>query len=344
MIIDNFRTEIISLEEMSNILLENKIHLYQHPHWLKVVKEGLNIKVEGMITFVGSQPDAVTPFFKIKKGIVLLMGSPLKGTFTPYLGPVWLRDLQPEEKLHILESQHKFLVDNGASYIEWGFADALELPVDFGKGKYWLAESPQTLILNIVADEDIMWKKMESRARNMVRKAIKLGVKVERLKGTPQEISEFYQMLQSTFAKSGVVPPHPKSFYQALANILIPEKKLLFLTAKFEEKTAAFGFFPFDHKEIHYLSGASLPDFNKVAPNNIIQWEVIKFAVEENILFYDLGGIGISGIDKFKSSFGGEVKSYKKLIWMSPFFKNFYPWLLKMRQFLRKLQYRFTDN
>lgn len=339
----NLHTMRLSFDEVCGALSSAgaRAHLYQHPHWLRVVKEGLGSNVEGLLTRDGENNVATTPYFKIKKGPLAISGSPLRGTFTPYLGPVWLREMTLDERCRILEQQHTALKKN-AAYVEWSFSSEEDVPGRFLQKERWVTEHPQTLVLHILPDEDAMWKKMESRARNMVRKAEKSGVTVEKLKGTPEDISGFYGMLESTFAKSGMHPPHPKRFYEAMTDILMPEGKLLFLAALAEGKKIAFGFFPFDGYEMHYLSGSSLPEYNKLAPNNLMQWEVIRFAVQKKISVYDLGGTGIGAIDKFKASFGGQPKSYLRLIWMPSFLKKSYEALLKTRPAARKLKYRLT--
>lgn len=296
--------------------------LFHDPLWWQVVKEGLDVSCIILKAENKSHVLAFTPFFLLKKGPFKFFGSPLRGTFTPYLGPVWVNGISPDDKLEILKKQQETLLRLGANYIELGTDYSLFSSLGFGEGKNWTEQSIGTFLLKIQPSIESMWKKMESRGRNMVRKAEKNNVTIKELNGEENEIDFFYDMLRLTFQKRGDIPHHPKRFYRSLIERMLPQKRILFLGAEKDGKIIAAGLFPFNNEEIHYLSGASLPEYNQYAPNNLIQWHVIQFAVKNGLKRYDLGGKGIESIDRFKVSMGGEVVSYEKRIWMKPFLKN----------------------
>ncbi len=151
----------------------------------------------------------------------------------------------------------------------------------------------------------------------MVRKAEKAGVVVRTCSGTDEEIAEYQRMLEGTFARSRKRPPHPFALYRALVRSLIPPGRLLFLAAEANGSTLAMSLFVHDEHEMFYTSGTSLPDVGRYAPNNLIQWHAIRFAVERALRRYDLGGTGIPGVDRFKQSFGGRPHVYAKIVWRS---------------------------
>ena len=80
---------------------------------------------------------------------------------------------------------------------------------------------------------------------------------------------------------------------------------VLCFSADIGDVNVANSIFLRDRRRMMYLSGTSNSDGLKSAASSLIQWEAIKTAVEEGIDVYDLGGIGIQSIDKFKKSFGG---------------------------------------
>ncbi len=311
----SFNTKCLTKVELKEHLKNPT--LFQHPSWLNAIEEGLGYRYFGLLTYCGGTPVVLGIFFECKKGgLFKLAGSPLPGSFTPYMEPVWLEDNQDNDvKAKTILNQHQFLKKKGFFYIEQRFrTDGLIEKLKQQDGLNYEISFPETFILKIEPDIDTMWKKMEGRSRNMVRKAEKLGVKLCRSKGSMDEIELFYEMLKHVFAKSGKLPPHPLRLYKSIAKYLIPEKRFLMLSAKIEGKVIAMGIFIYDSEEMHFLSGASLPEAYKTGANNLIQWYAIKFAVENGIKEYDLGGKGIPSIDKFKASFGGEVHRYGRVV------------------------------
>ena len=155
----------------------------------------------------------------------------------------------------------------------------------------------------------------------MTRKAEKSGVIIEELDYSLENVNKFYNLLVETFKRRGCKIHHPKSFFIELVRELSREKMILFLETKVKGETASMGIFVYNDFEIHFLSGASNPNFNCYAPNNLMHWFAIKKASEMKIQKYDMGGKGIASIDRFKASFGGETHSFTKKIWMSNLIK-----------------------
>lgn len=309
-----------ALQEATS-LLEGTDHgrrfLFQEPEWWAVLCDGFPVSFQSIVVEEGGRPIALFPLFIRKKFFFEFAGTPLRGTFTPYIGLIPLVPINTSERKRCLLAVSAFLQSSGAGYIEFAFSAADE-GGPWREGDGWLQEQPKTFVLEVGSDEDALWKNMEGRGRNMVRKAQKKGVTIRPLGGTAGDVELFYDMLKGTFAKSGVMPPHPKRFYESLVQKLMPANMLQFLAAEFEGKTVAMGLFPHNQREIHYLSGTSLPEANKVAANNLIQWEVIRFASSKGIATYDLGGVGIPSIDRFKASFGARKTYYNRYVWMKP--------------------------
>ncbi|OCC14657.1 hypothetical protein DBT_1972 [Dissulfuribacter thermophilus] len=316
MCVENFiETEVIDITNYYDYITYPDLFL--HSSWLKAIEEGLGFKSIGLLTKFEEIPVCLSIFLTAQKaGAFRLAGAPLPGCFTPHLEPVWLKEVDDTFKVKIIEMQNRFLIKDGFSYIERRFRDDL-LVKKIGNKKGYEIKFPETFILEIKDDLDTMWKTMEGRSRNMVRKAEKKGVKLVKGEGNVSEIEMFYEMLKIVFAKSNSLPPHPLSLYKSIVKNLMPENRVLILSSVLNDEVIAMGFFIYDDSEIHFLSGASLPEAYKTGANNFIQWNVIKFAVNHGLKLYDLGGKGIPSIDKFKASFGGKSHKYGKIVWRS---------------------------
>ena len=69
------------------------------------------------------------------------------------------------------------------------------------------------------------------------------------------------------------------------------------------------------NKRLHYWTGGFLrdPEYTKLYPNDILQWEIIKWGYEKKIKYYDMLGGDIAGIRRFKLGFGGNLLEYSKI-------------------------------
>jgi len=298
-------------------LVRRGTSVYHRAEWARAVEEGVGYRPVGVLS-EEQTPLALVIWFETRRGPLRLIGSPLPGAFTPYLQPVWVDVHAAARRGEVLRGQLRFLRAQGYASIEWVFPEAEPELVAVVRDTGAAVTEVPTILVDVEASAEAMWRKMEARGRNMVRKSEKAGVAVHRCAGTEEEIALFYRMLEGTFAKSGVRPPHPFRFYRALVRHLMPADRLLLLAARADARTLAMGLFVHDDEQIFFTSGTSLPGVAAYAPNNLIQWHAIQFAVERGLRRYDLGGTGRPSIDRFKTSFGGRPHAYLKAIWRSP--------------------------
>jgi len=312
---NSIRHRFATRKELAD-LASNASLLFQKPSWFRTIEEGLKYRCVGVISGA-PDPIMIVPYFSCRKGPFRMLGSPLSGSMTPYQEPLFLSKAAKNDYFDILISQYYFLRKEGFSWIEWRFSKLNPSAEKFAEKLGVKILKKGTFIIEMNPDIDVMWKKLNSKTRNMIRKAKRAGVEIRRCKGTNEELGIFYEMLKGTFAKSGLLPPHPLAFYEACVRNLMAENRLLFLSANIEGKSIAMGFFPHDENGIHFTSGTSLSNVSKYAPNNLIHWEVISFAVKNGLSFYDMGGAGMPSIDRFKKSMGGVFEFQPRIVWKS---------------------------
>jgi lipid II:glycine glycyltransferase (peptidoglycan interpeptide bridge formation enzyme) len=131
-------------------------------------------------------------------------------------------------------------------------------------------------------------------------------------------------MLVATFGRQGKRPSHPLTFFTQLINLL-PSNCLICLTANLNGKNIANAIFLIDGCRMLYLSGTATQEGMRCAANSLIQWEALKYAVKRGLTDYDMGGIGISSIDRFKASFGGYAINHHRWIYRSRIFRLLEP-------------------
>ena len=120
-------------------------------------------------------------------------------------------------------------------------------------------------------------------------------------------------MLCESFSKSKIKPTTSRDFIKNVVETLSPHGMLKLAFAVVDGKKASGGIFLLFNGTVYFWSGAALNEFNKFAPNNLLQWHIIRWASRNNYRMYDMAGKGIERIDRFKESFGPQVAAYSYL-------------------------------
>ena len=114
----------------------------------------------------------------------------------------------------------------------------------------------------------------------------------------------YYEMAVHVFAKSHRAPPLSRADYAALADIARRGGPVRVFLARHQDRVIAGGIFPFDAQAVYYLDGVSDPEGQEVRPNNLLHWEVIRWACAQGLRRYDMVGAGIESVARFKRGFG----------------------------------------
>lgn len=323
----------------------SKQSVFKELWWWEAVSRAANIDYDLLAIAHDGDDVAMMPLFKQSLPLVKRIGAPLRGTFTSNIGLRSLSTYTDDHTAYLQSIVQHAQTQLGANWMEFGYdAEEESVAIQVHGISAWKREEKSTFVIDLAQNEEAAWAAIESRARNMIRKAEKNGVQIYKLKGSDEDVEQFYGMLKITFAKSGSSPPHSKHFYTTLVRHLLDGGHMLFLAAELNGERVAFGMFPFNSYEIQYLSGTSSLIGNNSAANNLIQWEAIRFAVAEGIKRYDLGGGGIASIDKFKMSFGGRPEIYARYTWMKPWLRGALEAYLKARPVLQNIRARFAQS
>ena len=295
----------------SGVDLNNK-NLFYSDSWIQSIQSAFGSKLYGIYTY--DEEDnivAVFSFYILKKKLLTFYGAPIPGSFTPYQDPIFLSPSYKHQTNEIVVSQIKKILEQfNCSFFEFR-PSSYELVNFLSKKITGKVEFPSTYIIELL-DEELNWKLMKDKTRNMIKKAIKNNVKPIIADPSDENIDIFYDLLVQTFKRSGKKPIHSKKFIKTLITNLHNDNKLLFLSLKKDNHTHSMGIFAHDTSTIHFISGASDISSFKYGSNNLMQWEVIKYAISKKIKKYDMGGRGIKSIDKFKEGFGGKINYYGK--------------------------------
>jgi lipid II:glycine glycyltransferase (peptidoglycan interpeptide bridge formation enzyme) len=186
----------------------------------------------------------------------------------------------------------------------------------------------------------LIFGNMDSKNRNMVRKAQKAGIKV--VKKPLDNYQEFYEMYCETMRQ------HDAEDYYTFS-----EKYFEFMSGSLNDNAALFyamldgnpvggSVFLFNKKAIHYHLAGMYPEYRNLAVGNLLLYEAAVWAAENGIARLHLGG-GLNGNDSlfgFKKQFNknGRLPFY---VGRTIFIRPVYDYLLGVR---KQLDAEFDPN
>ena len=162
--------------------------------------------------------------------------------------------------------------------------------------------------------EDEIFKNLHSKTRYNVRLAGRKGVTVK--EGTKEDLKDFHRIMIETGKRDGFMI-RPLEYFEQMYDALAPEHMKV-LMAYYDGKPIS-GVIPIMYgNKTWYLYGASSNEHRNLMPNYLLQWEMIKIALNRGDDVYDLRGVsGVVdkdhpqyGLYRFKKGFGATFTEF----------------------------------
>jgi lipid II:glycine glycyltransferase (peptidoglycan interpeptide bridge formation enzyme) len=193
-------------------------------------------------------------------------------------------------------------------------------------------------ILDIGKNEEDLWEELHSKKRNLIRKALKEGVRVEK-EFDIDAIMEFRNLAFKTWQRKksqGIAFPEPahEDYYRLLKKKVIdPGLGKLYLAYEGDEIIAGAFFAGYNGSAYYMLSSSSDQGLKRAAPD-LILWTCITDYQKEGYRLFNLGGISegelndgsleASGLYHFKKRFCAAVHPcLKGRLVLRPSYHNF---------------------
>jgi len=272
--------------------------LFHQSAWLKFLEETQPGKVLRFRIVDGGMTMGYFVGLLLEKRNIKILGSPLPGWTTDYMGPIVNKGFDYKSFIYSLVNTCR---NFGIQHIELNnpFLDKgimQEMHFHYHEGITYLTP--------LFKDENLMWDNLKSNCRNRIRKAQKNELIVEDCID-PIFINEYYDQLNEVFKHKNLVPTYSIQRVESLFKNLKPD--LLFtLRVKHNDKIIATGIFPHDDRCIYFFGGASWKEYQSLCPNEILHWTAMTRAAKLGIETYNMCGGG-----SFKPKFGGlKVQEY----------------------------------
>ena len=181
--------------------------------------------------------------------------------------------------------------------------------------------------------EDSVFADFCQKTRYNIRLATRKGVQIRIYPGDgiipEQELDAFDHIMGETGNRDHFIP-REKEYYRKVFTALGREA-VLFM-AYLEGVPIAGTIGVYSGGKGWYLYGASSNSYRNVMPNYLLQWEMVRMALERHCVFYDFRGVPgelaeenpLYGLYRFKKGFGGTYTKFAGL-----FIRSYHPVLAK---------------
>jgi len=183
------------------------------------------------------------------------------------------------------------------NYVEIRSLTELQLPVAAELAKV-------TLTLPLVQNPQELWKQLNAKVRNQVRKAQKSGLTFEH--AGAEHLRDFYRIWAINMRDLGS-PPHSVKFFEEIFKAFGKGAHLHLVYEKTKPIGGLIGLTCGDTFAVPWAS--SLREYFKLCPNMLLYWETLKRACELGCKTFDFGRSGRNqGTYHFKKQWGSEEK------------------------------------
>jgi FemAB-related protein (PEP-CTERM system-associated) len=258
-------------------------HLYE---WTLAIRKAYRLHTLHLAAFVDHHIVAVLP--------VAVIRAPLRDPFAvclPFSGYGGILVEAGTESPRLLTAFLNFLAEKKIPDLE------LRQLTDSKDSKY----SEATLKLALPNSSDELWKQLDAKVRNLVRKAERSGLVAH---WGNNQLEDFYRIYARNMAQLGT-PVHSRDLFLEMSRQL--SEVTAVLTVCKEEKVVAAMFVAKFRNQLSGPWASSLHQYNSLSPNMLLYWEALKYACEKGFAEFDFGRSQVdSGTYNFKKQWGAK--------------------------------------
>ena len=165
-----------------------------------------------------------------------------------------------------------------------------------------------TRVIDLTADEGVLWGDLRKKWRQYVNRARSGGVRV--VDAGPERFDEFYAIYRETADRAGFLI-RALSAYQDVWDAYAPGGRARLLFAELPDGTPVATLFLVRSgpRVVEPYGGMTQAGADSRA-NYLLKWEAIRSSREAGATSYDLWGLAHPGIAHFKTGFGGREVHY----------------------------------
>ena len=190
-----------------------------------------------------------------------------------------------------------------------------------------------TVVVDLQADLDTILARMRKKTRYCVRRGLREGITVRR--GNSADIATFYALHSATAERIGF-RPFDISYYEQMWQLFHPDGAVQLFIAEYEGTPISANWVVAFGDTVLAKRGGWSGELGRLRPNEVMDWETIRWAKANGYRYYDLEGIDIDAARvvargealpqslqqssaSFKLGYGGDVVFYPQPFVYMPF-------------------------
>ncbi len=271
--------------------------------WLQSVAEAYRAEVVLARADTGDRCVGVWPCLEQRKGPFRILGSPLPGWSTLWMGPLFAPGADA------LEVARAFLSDRTFSRAAYIFCKVLDEAsnVDLATLGFERVRRPVNYVVDLGPSQEELWRHLRKGCRRAIGKARRCGIVVQQ-EESPGFLDAFWRMAVQVFARSNMHPVYSRRMVECVWRNLRRSESVFALSAVLDGRRIATQILPYDSHTAYAWASAGLEEARKFSGNNILDWETILEAKRRGLKWYDLGSI-YGGPGVYKGSFRPEKRA-----------------------------------
>ena len=228
----------------------------------------------------------------------------------PYCDMGGILALTPESKQNMLQSLVSYC--NEQSW-QFEYREASSLLPDDSSANTFEDGTKVRMLYSLLDSPEAQLASFKPKLRSQIKKATKNGVSTEVVPTPTQDhIDTFYTVFAKNMHDLGS-PVHNKSWFKAILNAYGQSSFMVLAHANNTCVGGAIVLHTNTHAVIPWAS--TLREYNKLAPNMGMYWEVISEVIRRGIHHFDFGRSGFNeGTYRFKKQWGAQAS---ELIWQN---------------------------
>ncbi|RLF94356.1 hypothetical protein DRN50_05590 [Thermococci archaeon] len=274
--------------------------------WLKVMEKHTMSKFYPLMGLKRTTPVGVFPLFYQKRFLVRTVFSPPPSTAVHHLGPLLVdynRLKQDRKESIFTEFQRevdRFMVsDLKADYIWIGLPPGLLDARPFKWTGYQI-EPAYDYLIDLSRGADYVWQQFKKNLRQNISRAEKRGISVET--GSKRELEMIYDSLSKRYREQDTTLSLPESYLLDLYDLFYPENMKIFVAKYNGDYVGGLIDLYYKDKVVSWLGNVKA-SVECVSPNDLLQWEAIRYAIEHGMKCYEEMGANTERLCKYKSKY-----------------------------------------
>ena len=262
--------------------------IYHHIGWKSVIEDAYGHTARYLVAKSNNEIVGILPLFLIKS---LLFGSSM--TSLPFLDHSGIVADDTSIQNILIEKAQKLGQEHAVDHLELR-------QLKISEGNFSNYSEKVLMVMELEPNEEDQLRKLSSERRNRIKRAKKSGLSVEITDSSKLHL--FYDIWTKNMRDLGS-PPHSLSFFENICHHFDNQYTILLVKTDGVYIGAALALHWKDTITIPWVS--SLREYFKMYPNNILYWEAMRFAISQNIQFFDFGrSTQGSGTYEFKKRWG----------------------------------------